>query len=528
MNVAIAGGCVIDGTGAPARACDVYVADGRIADVRPCGDDHRGWDVIDASGLTISPGFIDVHSHGDNVPFLENDDTSKILQGVTTEVVGNCGFSLAPVEPSRRDALWEFLGRVIPRCSFSGSTFAEFLETTDALGYVTNYAPLVGHSVLRIAAIGPERRPPDARELALMRNLLEESLDAGAFGLSSGLIYAPGAFADTEELVSLAQCLRSNTLYATHMRSEGDELLGAVREALEIGRRAGVRVQISHHKAAGRRNWGKTRDSLQLIADARNSGVDVHQDVYPYTAGSTILAATLPPEAHDGGEAATLRRLEDPATVQRYKAEVESERPSFESLVRMAGYENIVIAGTSSGAFEGESIREVAQRLGVDDFEALIHVLRAERLRATMIVFMMDEADIERVLGDAHTVIGSDGLPPGFGGKPHPRTFGTFPRTIARYVRERAVLSLEEAVHRMTGLPARIFRIADRGTIAPGLSADLVAFDAATVSDDLDYRDPIRKPVGIRWVMQNGTVAVQDGVDQRKRCGKRLTPSQGG
>jgi N-acyl-D-amino-acid deacylase len=525
MKIVIAGGSVIDGTGSPALQNDVYVLDGSIADVRPASDDHRGWDVIDATGLTVSPGFIDVHSHADNAPFLESDDTSKILQGVTSEVVGNCGFSLAPVEPSRRGALWEFLGRIIPPCPFAGSTFTDFLTATDRLGYVTNYAPLVGHSVLRIAAMGAQRRRPTSKELTAMRGLLEESLDAGAFGLSSGLIYAPGAFADTDELVALAECLRPNTLYTTHMRSEGDSLLEAVGEALEIGRRAGVRVQVSHHKAAGRRNWGKTRDSLELISAARKSGIDVHQDVYPYVAGSTVLAATLPPEALEGGDAATLRRLEDPETVRRLKDEAERDRPGFESLIQMAGYENIVIAGTASGAYEGESIRQIAARLDVGDFEALVRVLLEERLRATMVVFMMDDDDVERVLRDPHTAVGSDGLPPGFGGKPHPRTFGTFPRIIARYVRERRVLSLEEAIHRMTGLPARIFRIADRGTIAPGLSADLVAFDPKEISDDLDYRDPIREPRGIRWVLQGGNAVVRDGMYLGGRCGVRLKPA---
>jgi N-acyl-D-amino-acid deacylase len=521
----IAGGCVVDGTGAAPGVCDVYVADGLITELRPSGDVHRGWEVVDAAGLTVAPGFIDVHSHADNAPFLESDDTSKILQGVTTEVVGNCGFSIAPVAPDRRDALWEVLGRVIPRCSFSGSSFSEFLQATDALGYVTNYAPLVGHSVLRIAVMGSEKRRPTSKELAAMCALLEESLDAGAFGLSSGLIYAPGSFADTEELVRLAECLRPNTLYTTHMRSEGDRLLEAVNEALEVGRRANVRVEISHHKAAGRRNWGKTRDSLRAISAARQSGLDVYQDVYPYTAGSTMLAATLPPEAHEGGEAAMLRRLEDPVALERFKTEMECENPSFESLVQMAGYENIVVAGTASGAFEGESIREVAKRLDLGEFEALVHVLRSEALRVTMVVFMMEESDVARVLADEHTVIGSDGLPPGFGGKPHPRTYGTFPRIVARYVRENRLLSLEEAVYRMTALPARIFRIADRGAIVRGRVADLVAFDADRISDDFDYRDPVRPPKGIRWVMQGGNVVVKDGSYLGKRRGIRLRPA---
>jgi N-acyl-D-amino-acid deacylase len=525
MKLVIAGSTVLDGTGSAAQTCDVFVADGRIVDVRPSGDHHAGWDVVDATGLTLSPGFIDVHSHADNVPFLEEDDTSKILQGVTTEVVGNCGFSLAPANPRHRDELAQLWERVMPRVPFAGSTLMEFLQAADARGYVTNYAPLVGHTTLRIAAMGAEDRPPSASELATMQSMLDESLDAGAFGLSTGLIYAPGSFADTDEIVSLAKRLRPNTLYTTHMRSEGVHLLEAVGEALEIGKRASVRVQISHHKAAGRMNWGKTADSLRAISTARKSSQDVHQDVYPYTAGSTILVTLLPPEAHDGGDAAILRRLEDPAAVARLKAAVESDRTDFENIIGMAGYENIVISGTQSGNFEGQSLQEAAEQLGIDPFDALVHILRSEALRATMIVFMMDEGDVERVLSDPHTVIGSDGAPPGFGSKPHPRTFGTFPRTIARYVRERGLLSLEEAVHKMTGLPSQIFRIPDRGRIAPGFVADLVAFEAARVSDDLDYRDPVRRPIGIRWVMQRGEIVVQDGEYLGVRRGMRLHPA---
>ena len=448
MKRVIAGGEVIDGTGSAPQRCDVFVQDDEIADVQPARDHHPGWDVVDATGLTIAPGFIDVHSHADVAPFLEADDTSKILQGITTEVVGNCGISAAPATEERRADLERVLDRLMPHAHFSGSSFADFLQATDARGYVTNYAPLVGHTTLRIAAMGAQNRPPSAHELATMQSLLDASLEAGAFGLSSGLIYAPGSFAQTGELVSLAKRLRANTLYTTHMRSEGDALFEAVDEALEIGKRAGVRVQISHHKAAGRRNWGKTKASLRSIAAARAAGQEVFQDVYPYTAGSTMLVALLPPQAHEGGDEAILRRLEDPAEVTRMQAIVESEHDGFENLIRLAGYENIMIAGTASGNFEGQTLRDIAQERGTGEFAALVHVLRAEKLRAAMTIFMMDESDIERVLQDSHTVIGTDGLPPGFGGKPHPRTFGTFPRVLARYVRERGVLSLEAAIHK--------------------------------------------------------------------------------
>ncbi|HTX56431.1 MAG TPA: D-aminoacylase [Candidatus Acidoferrales bacterium] len=525
MKRVIAGGEVIDGTARAAQRCDVFVQDGAITEVRPAADHHPGWQVIDASGLTIAPGFIDVHSHADVVPFLEEHDTSKILQGITTEVVGNCGISAAPVTPERSDALRRVLDRLMPDSSFPGSSFADFLTAADARGYVTNYAPLVGHTTLRIAAMGAEKRAPTVSELALMESLLESSLDAGAFGLSSGLIYAPGAFADTEELVSLAKHLHPNTLYTTHMRSEGDALLEAVHEALEIGKRAGVRVEISHHKAAGRRNWGKTAASLRAIEAARANGQEVFHDVYPYTAGSTMLVTLLPPQAHDGGDEAILRRLEDPAEIARLRAIAEGDQGDFENFIVMAGYDNIVIAGTASGNFEGLTLREAARQLGMAEFDALAHILRTEKLRAAMVIFMMDEADIERVLKDPHTTIGTDGLPPGFGGKPHPRTFGTFPRVIARYVRERGILSLEEAIHKMTALAAQIFRIPDRGRIAPGFVADLVAFDAARICDDLDYNDPVRYPTGIHWVMQRGEIAVENGAYLGIRRGTRLRPA---
>jgi N-acyl-D-amino-acid deacylase len=525
MKYVIAGGDVVDGTGHTARRCDVFVAGGEIIDVRPASDHHPGWNVTDATGLTIAPGFIDVHSHADVAPFLPEHDTSKILQGITTEVVGNCGISAAPISPERRDILRRVLDRLMPHSDFPGSTFAEFLEATDTRGYVTNYAPLVGHTTLRIAAMGAENQPPTAGELATMESLLDASLEAGAFGLSSGLIYAPGAFADTGELVTLAQRLRANTLYTTHMRSEGDALLDAVNEALEIGKRAGVRVQISHHKAAGRRNWGKTADSLRAIAAARANGQDIFHDVYPYTAGSTMLVALLPPQAHEGGDEAILRRLDEAAEVARLKAVAESEPSDYENLIALAGYDNIVIAGTASGNFEGLTLREIARQLGVAEFDALVHVLRTEQLRAAMVIFMMDEGDIERVLTDSYTVIGTDGLPPGFGGKPHPRTFGTFPRVIARYVRERGVLSLEAAIHKMTALAAQIFRIPGRGSIVPGFVADLVAFDADRISDDLDYNDPVRDPIGIRWVMQQGETVVENGKYLGTRRGVRLHPA---
>jgi N-acyl-D-aspartate/D-glutamate deacylase len=516
------GATVVDGTGGAPAACDVFVAGERIEDVRPHADTHAGWNTVDATGLVIAPGFIDVHSHGDNAPLLPFDDTMKILQGVTTEVVGNCGISLAPTSLQHRASLMTSVEELMPVYEDIGSTFADLLRAADAHGYVTNYVPLAGHGTLRMAAMGMERRAPTAQEQAAMRAMLEEAIEAGAFGLSTGLIYPPGVFSELDELVDLAKCLPFGTIYTSHIRGEGDSLLDAVAEALTIGERAHVPVQISHHKASGKKNWGRTRDSLGLIRQARARGVVVHQDVYPYTAGSTYLKAVLPPAFHEGGNAATLERLRDPEHVRTLRALLESDSPGFQNFVAEAGYDGILIAFTPSHRFEGKTVAEIASELGCAPFDALIRVLVDEQLAAMMTIFLMDEDDIARVLRDDHTAIGTDGAAPGKQGRHHPRSYGTFPRVIAQHVREMGTLSLESAVHKMTGLPARIFNIPDRGTIAPGQVADLVAFDPQTFSDDLDYRDPVRHPKGLAWVTQRGTHVVRGTTYLGGRRGARL------
>ncbi|MBV8582803.1 MAG: D-aminoacylase [Candidatus Eremiobacteraeota bacterium] len=517
----IAGAAVLDGLGNPARHDDVFIVDGRIDDVRPHADNHAGFDVIDASGLTLTPGFIDSHSHADNAPFLAEDDTSKILQGVTTEVVGNCGFSLAPVNPQRRD---EHLARVATwKHDFRGSTFAEFLADTDRRGYVTNYVPLAGHGTLRLAAMGSENRAPTLPELAHMGDLLEESLQAGAFGMSSGLIYPPGIFSKTDELVALAKRLPPGAVYASHIRGEGSTLLDAVGEALTIGEQSTRRVMISHHKAAGKSNWGATARSLERIHDARARGVDVFQDVYPYTASSTLLSALIPPDFHAGGHRAMLTRLNDPSQIAALRVRLSRQEPGFENMVLQAGYDNVLIASTASGDFEGQTLAEAARSLRMSEFDTLIHVLRIEDLTPTMVIFTMDESDVQRVMRDERTAIGSDGLAPGLGGKPHPRLFGTFPRIYARYVRELGVLTLPDAVRKMTSLPASIFGLDEIGVVARGKMADFVAFDASGIADDLDYRDPVRSPKGIAWVMQGGVIAAR-GTRSLGRHGRRLRP----
>lgn len=521
-------GTVVDGTGSPPLARSVVLQGETIEAVLPPEEPAPpSAEVVDVSGLVVCPGFIDTHSHADNVPFLAEPDTSKIRQGVTTEVVGNCGFSLAPVNPAAVGDVESLLGRIFPPTELPWRSFAEFLAHADSGGYVTNYAPLVGHNVLRVAAFGSVDRAPDRDELNLMASLLEQALEAGAFGLSSGLIYPPGLFAAEEELTALAARLGADRVYATHMRNESAHVRDSVLESLRTVTGHRGRLHVSHLKVADRAQWGSMGQILRLLDGARDDGLAVSQDAYPYTAGSTMLSAVLPPWFHDGGSEAVLARLGSESALDRAERDLsgQGQGPPFENLARAAGWDRIVVSSTATHRDEGVTVAHLARGSGLTPVRAVARLLLREELRATMVMHMMDEADVSTVLAHRHTAIGSDGLPPGTGGRPHPRTFGTFPRVLGRYVREQQLVPLPEAVRRMTSLPAQIFAIPGRGRIRRGLAADLVCLDPVTVSDAATYDEPTLAPTGIHRVYQNGQLAVLDGHWQGRRAGRRLTPA---
>ena len=508
----LTGAQLADGTGQPLRPADVLVDRGHIAAVEPPGTLPATGDTRDLTGLVLAPGFIDVHSHADNAPLLTHDDTSKILQGVTTEIVGNCGFSLAPRSCEHTTTLTGFTQRLFPPLEFTWTGFHDLFARTDQAGYVTNYCPLAGHGTLRIAAMGMTNTPADDTALRSMRLNLDEAMAAGAFGLSSGLIYPPAVFSTTSELIALASILGGDGLYATHMRDEGDTLLESITEALRIGAAAG-RTHISHLKAAESRNWGKIPQALHVLHTARQQGHRVMHDVYPYTASSTMLTATLPPEFLTGSEDDIIARLASGR--DELAAALTTGHPDWDS---------VLISTTASHRHEGHTISEIARQEDREPVDALIGILVSERLRVSMIHFSMHEDDLDAALADEHTMIGSDGLPPGTGGKPHPRMYGTFPRVLARYCRDRRILDLPEAIRRMTSLPAHEFRVPARGLIAPDYVADLVAFDPATVTDTADYLDPVRPPEGIPWICLAGRTVVDNGTYLGGRHGRRLTP----
>lgn len=488
-DLLVRNGRVVDGTGAPARRADVAVAGGRIAAVGAIeGTAAR---TIEAAGRVVTPGFIDVHAHDDVALLNQPGLDFKAAQGVTTVVCGNCGAGAAPAN----ERLREFYARGVegilgPVREFSWRTCGEFYEAVRAAGPAVNAAFLVPHGVLRVASMGWERRGPTDAELAQMKDMLAEGLAAGALGLSTGLIYRPGAYAETEELIELARVVAEHGgIYVSHIRDEGARLLEAVREAIRIGEEAGVPVQISHHKASGRANWGKTKESLPIIDEARARGLDVTIDAYPYTAASTALVALAP-----GGR-----------------------------LVREMDPHEIMIASVKrQHQYEGKRLDEIAALMDLPIEEATRRLLEEEENAVAAVMFVMEESDVQRVLRHETCMIGSDGLPSP-SGKPHPRLYGTFPRVLGRYVREEPLLSLEEAVRRMTSLPADKFGLADRGRIAPGQWADLVVLDPERVTDTATYEDPRRYPDGIDYVLVNGAVVVERGAPLNRPAGQVLS-----
>ncbi len=497
-STAIVDVLVFDGTGRTGFKADVVITGATINHVLDAGSASANL-VIDGSGLAVAPGFIDVHTHDDFAAMVHPEMAFKNRGGVTTCIVGNCGFSAAPRDPKLAFASSLHPGHQIPE--FDG--FAGYVAYLDDNPPGVNIGVLAGHGSIRAAVLGPNAlvpdREPSGDELAAMADIVGGALEAGALGLSSGLVYEPGKYATTDELVALASSMAgAGALYASHIRDEGDHLVDAVAEAIEIGRRAGVAVQISHHKAAGSANWGKVGESLALIEAAQASGQVVNADQYPYTAGSTTLESVLDNYAivnDDGGAAAS-----DGAT--------------------LTGSALVVASCAGHPEWEGRSMTDLAGEFGTTAADAARRVLVGAP-NATAVLHMMDEADVRTVLAHPSTVVGSDGLPT-IEGKPHPRLYNTFARVLGHYARDLGVLSMAEAVARMTGRSADIFGLTDRGYIRPALAADLVVFDPEAIIDRGTFSDPNRQPDGIVHVFVNGIAVVADGQPTGARPGRVL------
>lgn len=481
-DLLIKGGTVVDGTGSPGVQADVGIRGDRIAKIGALSDasaDH----VIDASGLTVAPGFIDVHSH-DDCACLTTPLDFKLMQGVTTDVLGNCGAGVAPRDSQRSSV--PMVGMVLGEVpEMNWQSFAEFMDVVAQADLGTNVACMVPHGAVRHAVMGMDRRAPSDAELAEMRAHIDNGMAAGAVGFSTGLIYPPGTFAETDEIVECAKVAAAHgSVYVSHIRNEAERLMEAVAEAIEIGERAGLPVQVSHHKASAPEVWGKTTESIALIEQARSRGTDVTFDAYPYTAGSTVLAA-----------ARQIRREIDPDAVMVASCQQRHE-------------------------YEGKTLAQIGEMLGLSDGTEILNRVLSEEPGAVAIFFTMQEDDVRRVLSHELCMIGSDGIPTP-DGKPHPRLYGTFPRVL-QYAREEGLFSIEEAVRKMTSLPADRFRLEGRGRLVEGSFADVVVFNAETVADVATYQEPRQYPAGIAYVLVNGRVAAEDGAQTAKAAGRLL------
>jgi N-acyl-D-amino-acid deacylase len=507
-DLAIIGGVVHDGLGSPGLPVDVAVNDGYVAAVRRAvGPAHR---TIDADGRFVTPGFVDAHSHSDALPLMAEPQPFKLLQGVTTEIVGNCGFSVAPLDATSAVYVEEAWDDLLPGVAVATGSFANYLDRIEDAGPTNNIAALVGHGTLRLTANGTRRDLAEGALDAMCRSA-EEAFTAGAVGLSTGLIYIPATYADIDEIVALARiAARYRRPYATHMRDEGSRLGEALDEAISIGRRSGARVQISHCKAFGAANKGKSALLLERLHGARRDGVDIRGDQYPYTASSTFLVTLLPSEASEGGVEALRARCGDPEALRRQLPEGMWEPTTAD---------DTVITAHPDASTIGRTVAEIAAARSLDPFAAVCAMVR-EDPGAMVVEHGMHEDDVVAIMADPLIGVGSDnGAPVGM---QHPRTWGCFPEFFGRFVRDRGVVGWEEGIRKATSATALQFDLAHRGTLQPGSIADICVFDPETIAHPGSYTEPDATPVGIDHVLLGGSVVVDDGMFTGVRAGAVL------
>jgi N-acyl-D-amino-acid deacylase len=512
-DILIRGGNVIDGTGAVARRADVAIMGDRIrtiesACVTPA---HR---VIDARGLAVSPGFIDIKTHSDFALPLYPRAESRVHQGITTEIIGSCGFTAAPVPTGRVRAIAAYLAAMAPSFTFRETTFTGYLDSFPATS--VNVAAQVGHTTVRVAVMGLERRAPTYDEQAAIERLLQEALDAGAIGVSSGPFTAPGAFAQPEELEAMARLAsRRGAGYATHLRDEASQVFAAAREAIEVAERTGARTRIVHVKVSGADAWGMAKRLLQQLSAARERGVAIDCDHYPYTAALNPLRNLLPAWAQEGGSARLLERLKDPNARRDIASEIAAK--GLNAFGRIPSWDavRITMSPTTPEA-AGLTIAQLAANRGCDGLDALCELLLRDGGATRCTVDAMHEDDVKAFLVCPWVFVGSDGRAFGPGGPlahelPHPRVYGAFARVLGHYTRDLRLLSLEEAVNKMTGGPAAALGFVNRGVLKPGAAADVTVFDPSTISERGTYQSPRQYPAGIEYVIVNGVMVIDAG-----------------
>jgi len=532
FDLVLRGGTVIDGTGGPARRADVGVVGDRVVAVGDLAavDTASVALLLDVRGRVVSPGFVDPHGHSDGSVLVDGALASHLHQGFTTQLSGNCGESLAPITEIGRE-LAE-LALHPNELEASWRTFAGYLERVETQRLGPNVAFLVGHGTVRGSIVGSEARPVTTEELAAMVVEVETAMDAGALGLSSGLIYAPGMHASTAEVETLvAAAARHGGLYATHMRNESGGLFESLDESIAVVRAAGprARLQVSHLKCGSRSVWGRAAEAVEKLASARAEGLDVAADQYPYVAAATTLAIVLPPGLLGLGVDACVAALADRDLRAQVRAEMERGISGWENVAHDPGWSGFRISGAPSHPdWAGLPLTELAEAAGKEPADFAFDALIDDRLDVQIVLECMDESDVEAILAVPWIAVCTDaeGRRPGHrildAGRPHPRTYGSTARVLGRYVRERGTLSLETAIAKLTSVPAERLGLRDRGAIRKGAAADLVVFDPTTVADVATYLEPATYPTGIQHVIVNGRVAIRDGVETGERSGRLL------
>jgi N-acyl-D-aspartate/D-glutamate deacylase len=517
FDLLIRHGTLYDGTGAPGQPADLGVCDGRIVAIGPNlpGDAP---DIIDAAGLAVCPGFIDIKTHSDFTLPLNPRAESKVRQGVTTEIIGHCGFSCAPVLPGKVQLLQDYLSPSAFWLKFHETSFPAYLDTYPATS--VNAGMLVGHNTLRLMVMGMANRPPTTDELAQMADLLDDALAAGALGLSSGLFTAPGSYADAAEMRALcAVAARHNAGYFTHLRDEAAGVLTAVDEAIDIAETCGIHVQIVHFKCSGADAWGQVDEALARITAAKSRGLAIDLDAYPYTAGSNRLKNLMPQWVQAGGVAAMVARLRDPQTSGHTRAQIAADiaRDGLNNWGRIPTWDAVqVLTAPHLPALAGRTIGDLATERGADPIDVVCDTLVTDEGATRVLVHSIREADVQTLVASPLALVGSDGNCVADHGitsqaMAHPRFYGTFPKILGRYVHEMKLLPLEHAIHKMTGATAAALNLRDRGLLKPGWRADITIFDPNNFVDRSTYSDPHQYPTGDRTtVLVNGVIVVRD------------------
>jgi N-acyl-D-amino-acid deacylase len=510
LDYLIKNGLVLDGSGLMPVETNIGINGDRIT--YSGNGEIQAREVIEAKGLIISPGFIDTHAHSEFTLLADGRAEGKLSQGVTTEINGNCGLSAAPLYGEafeRREADLKEFG-----IKDRWATFSEYFNILKSKGIAINFGTLCGHGNIRASVIGYKNIIPDEHVMNEMKGLLLEAVEQGAKGISTGLIYPPDIYSTTEELIELCSSLithHSSLIYASHMRSEGDELIEAIEEVIRIGNEAGVNVHISHIKTAGERNWRKADKAIDLIENSRKDGINLTCDRYPYTAASTDLDTILPSWVYEGGIEEELKRLKNPDTAKKIKAEVGNRGDKYWKGIYVSS-----AAMPENKWMEGENIFDIASKMKKQPIDALFDIFISERLRTGAIFFSMSGDNLKKFLSLPYAMIGSDSSARSFSGptctgKPHPRAFGSFTRFIGKYVRDEGILSLKEAIKKITHLPALTFGLKERGLIKGGFYADIVIFDYDKIIDTATFKEPYNKSGGIEYVFVNGKLAVKEG-----------------